>query len=150
VTLRFFAADRRGLLRKVRPRHVDAVLNGRLSAAVVGCRGVRELRLVTAVCDRRLIPRAVYLLRVPLTGGRFTAADEVALRAFASPACVTPHEAAVHHGHGWPRDLVRQLAVALDVPLAGLAVPFGAGGPVLASVAGRVPLRQAARDFRPT
>ena len=150
MKLRYFAADRRGRLRKVRPRLLDALLNGRLSAEAVGCRGVRELQLVTTVCDSRLLPRSVYLLRVPLTGGRFTAADEVTLRAFASPECVTPHEAAVYHGHGWPRTLVRQLAVALDVPVAGLAVPFGAGGPVLASVAGRVPLRQAARGFRPT
>jgi hypothetical protein len=145
MRLRFFAADRRGRLRKARARHVDDLLNGRISAAVLGCRGVHTLPLVTAACDGRLRPRAVYLLRVPLTGGRFTAADELALRSLASPDCVTPHEAATHHASGWPADLVRQLAVALDVPVAGLAVPFAAGGPVLDAVLNRLPLRPAGR-----
>jgi hypothetical protein len=143
MRLRFFAADRRGRLRKVRPRHADGLINGRISAAVLDCRGIRDLHLLTVLCDGRLRPRAVYLLRVPLTGGRFTAADELALRALASPACATPHEAATHHAAGWPADLVRQLAVALDVPLSGLAVPFAAGGPVLDAVVSRVPLRPA-------
>ena len=150
MTLRFFGLDRRGRLRKARPRHVAALLGGRLSAAVLGCPRVSPLGLVTAVCDGRLRPRAVYLLRVPLTGGRFTAADELAVRALASPDCVTPHEAAAHHGAGWPADLVRQLAVALDVPVAGLGVPFAAGGPALVSVVDRVPLRHAARRLGPS
>jgi len=145
MRLRFFAADRRGRLLKVRPRHVDGVINGRISVAILGCRGVHTLPLVTAACDGRLRPQAIYLLRVPLTGGRFTAADELALRALVSPASATPHEAATHHAAGWPVDLVRQLAVALDVPVTGLAVPFAAGGPVLDAVVSSRPLRHAGR-----
>jgi hypothetical protein len=78
----------------------------------------------------------MYLLRVPLTEGRFTAEDRLTLLAFSTPDCVTPAEAARHHTEGWPRDLFRQLAVALDVPAAALRVPLGIGGPALVA-AGR-------------
>lgn len=148
MKLRYLVLDARGRLRKARPKVVAAILNSRASAAALGCPGARGLRLVTVVCDDDLLPAAVYLLRVPLTGGRFTAADGLVLRAFASPECVTPHEAATHHGAGWPADLVRQLAVALDVPVAGMGVPFDVGGPVLAAVVGRVTIREAARRLR--
>ena len=59
MKLRYFALDRTGRLRKARPRHVAALLDGRLSAAVLGCSRVTTLGLVTAVCDGRLLPRAV-------------------------------------------------------------------------------------------
>ena len=143
-----FALDRSNQLRKVRARRLAAVLAGRALVATLGCPGVGHLRLVTAVCDDDLWPRAVYLLCAPLTGGRFTAADELALLALASPDFVTPHEAAAHHAAGWPADLVRQLAVVLDVPAAGLGVPFEAGGPVLVSVVERTTIRRAARRLR--
>jgi hypothetical protein len=140
--LRYFVLDADGQLRKARPKRVEATLDGRMSSADLGCPGVRSLFLATVVCDAALLPRAVYLLRVPLTHGRFTASDELTLRTLASPSCVTPHEAATHHGAGWPQDLVRQFAVALDVPVSGMAVPFAAGGPVLDAVVRRGSMRQ--------
>ena len=148
MKLRFFALDREGQLRKARPRLVENLLAGRASATALGCPGVRDLHLITAVCDDDLVPTAVYLLRAPLTDGRFTDADGLVLRALASPDCVPRHEAAAHHAAGWPHDLVRQLAVALDVPVVWMGVPFDAGGRALVSVLEGVPIRQAVRRLR--
>ena len=96
---------------------------------------------MSVVCDDDLIPESVYLLRLPLTGGNFTFEDYLVLKAFVSPDCVTPAEAARHHTEGWPADFFRQLAVALDVPVAGLNVPLGVGGPLLSVALRGTPLR---------
>jgi hypothetical protein len=131
-----FAVSPGGRLLAVRPGVVRGLLAGRLRATDLGAPGGREVRLVTVERDEALWPTAVYLLRVPLTDGRFTADGYLLLRALASPGLVTPTEAERHHMAGWPADLVRQLAVALDVPVSGLDVPFAAGGPVLAAALG--------------
>ena len=148
MKLRCFALHPSHQLRRARHRAVRALLAGEHSTTALGWPAAPDLGLVSVVCDGRLRPRAVYLLRLPLTGGRFTTQDALALRALASPDCVTPAEAARHHGRGWPADLVRQLAVALDVPVAGLAVPVAAGGPVLVAAVRRVSLGRALRDLR--
>jgi hypothetical protein len=134
-----FAVGTAGRLFAVRPGAVRGLLAGELGAAAFGDPGGREVRLVTVERDEALWPTAVYLLRVPLTGGRFAADGYLLLRALSDPALVTPAEAERHHTAGWPADLVRQLAVALDVPVSGLAVPFAAGGPVLAAALGDRP-----------
>src|SRR4051812_8593284 len=117
MKLRYFVLDGSGQLRKAPGAAVRAFLDGQLGAAHFRSKNGRELGLATAVCDDDLIPRQMYLLRIPLTGGRFTSADSLVLRAFADPECVTPVEAVAHHAGGWPGDLIRQLAVALDVPV---------------------------------
>jgi hypothetical protein len=134
-----FAAGPNGRLFAVRPGAVRGLLAGDLGAAAFGDHGGREVRLVTVERDGALLPTAVYLVRVPLTDGRFAEDGYLLLRALADPTLVTPAEAERHHRSGWPADLVRQLAVALDVPVAGLAVPFAAGGPVLAAALGDRP-----------
>lgn len=68
------------------------------------------------------------------------------LQAFARPECVTPREAVRHHTEGWPPDFFRQLAVALDVPVARLDVPLGVGGPLVAGLRRRA--AQAGLRFR--
>src|SRR5207248_2946794 len=95
--------------------------------------------------DADLLPQKVYLLRLPLTDGRFTLCDYLTLQSFARPDCVTPQEVKAHHTDGWPADLARQLAVALDVPLSGLSVPVGVGGPLLIAAALRLTPGQALR-----
>ncbi len=82
-------------------------------------------------------------LRCGLTDGRLTAADRLVLRAFACPDCVTPGEAVRHHLSGWPADLIRQLAVAMDVPAAGLDEVLDVGGPVLELAVPGLPARRA-------
>jgi hypothetical protein len=134
MALLHFALDSHGRIRRFSRRRVRDLLAGR----AVGRRAGRELHLATAVCDARLRPTAVCLLRVPLTGGALTPADRMVLRAFARPDCVTPAEAVRHHLTGWPADTVRQLAVALDVPAARVVKTLDVGGPVfVAAVAAR-------------
>ena len=145
MTLRFFVLDDARQLRKAPRGAVRAFLAGDVSAAHFGCKSPYELGLATVACDRDLLPRAVYLLRVPLTGGRFTPRDALVLRAVAAPDCVTPDESARHHGAGWPTDLARQFAIAMDVPLAGMDVPFAMGGPVLLAAARGLTIGQALR-----
>jgi hypothetical protein len=107
-----------------------------------------ELRLISVLCDDRLLPRKIYLLRLPLIDGRFTRESYFTLRIFSMPDCVTPGEVIHHHTEGWPRNFFSQLAVALDVPRKFLEVPVGIGGPLLMAAALRVTPRQALRYLR--
>ena len=59
-----------------------------------------------------------------------------------------PAELVQHHTEGWPQDFFRQLAVALDVPLARLEVPLGVGGPLFVAAALRLTPGQAVRHLR--
>ncbi len=148
MRLRYFVVGRAGQLRKTSPALVEDLWHGRVQAEALGCPTPNELRLVSVLCDNRLLPRRVYLLRVPLTAGCFTSAGYLALRAFADPDCVTPQEAIEHHTEGWPADFVRQLAVILDVPVSHLDVPFSIGGPLLLAAALRVPPERTLRYLR--
>ena len=75
MKLRYLVLDGAGQLRKAPRAAVRAFLDGQLGAEHFRAGGGRELKLVTVACDDALLPRHVYLLRVPLTGGRFTPAD---------------------------------------------------------------------------
>lgn len=132
----YFYVDRRDQLRRVRAAAVRRLLAGRVHVRAA------EVRLAAVALDADLTPTAVHLVRSPLTGGRFTAADARTLAALATPACVTPAEAAAYHRAGWPRDLGRQLAVALDVPRAALRCPVRGGGPVLDAALAWLALRR--------
>ena len=83
--------------------------------------------LVSVLCDDNLHPHVIYVLRVPLTDGVCTAESQLTLQIFTMRDCVTSRELVEHHGAGWPADLRRQLAIALDVPLARLCVPLRVG-----------------------
>ncbi len=146
--VRYFAVDAGGQLRKMRQAAVRGLWEGKARAHALGCPADAELRLVSVVCDVYLLPRKVYLLRLPLAGGRFTEEGLLALRAFALPDCAMPEESGGHHAEGWPDDFLPQLAVALDVTLWDLQVPLKVGGPLLLAAALRVTPRQALRYFR--
>ena len=148
MKLRYYVVDEQGSLRKVRKAAVAALWDGSCRTEAFGCCGNSELRLVSVVCDRKLIPQKIYLLRLPLTGGQFTPENYLTLQIFTMPDCVTPQEVARHHGGGWPRDLLRQLAVAADVPLAQLQVPVRIGGPLLLAAALRVTPNEALRYLK--
>lgn len=148
MKLRYLVVDRCQQLRRVSRAAVAGLWDGRVRAAEVGGRAGHELRLVSVVCDGRLRPRKLYLLRLPLTEGRFTEENYLTLHLFSRPDCVTPREAVDHHTEGWPTDFFPQLAVALDVPVAALAVPLGIGGPLFLAAALRVSPRQALRYLR--
>jgi hypothetical protein len=145
MKLRYFVVDPSGQLRKVKKAAVDGLWRGGYRADLLGGAPGNELRLVSVLCDARLLPRKVYLLRLPLSDGWFTEANLLTLRIFSRPDCVTPREVIAHHTAGWPPDFFRQLAVVLDVPLAGLSVPLGIGGPLFTAAKLRVTLREAVR-----
>lgn len=146
MKIRHFVLDAHAKLRKFSRPAVHEVLAGRVNARAFDPGIARELALVTVVCDDDLLPERVHLLRVPLTAGTFTPADRLVLQAFTDPGCVTPGEAVRHHLNGWPSDLIRQLAVALDVPVAGLDALLDVGGPALVSALTGVSIRRAARQ----
>jgi hypothetical protein len=148
MRVRYFIVDAGGQLRKVASSSVEDLWEGRLRADALGCPLAPELRLVTVACDDRLLPRKCYVLRVPLTAGRFTEENYLTLRIFARPDCVTDQELFEHHTDGWPRDFFRQLAVALDVPVAQLHVPLAVGGPLFLAAAMRLTPQQALRYLR--
>jgi len=148
VKVRYFVIDAGGQLRKASQAAVRGLWDGKRRAEALGCPPGAELRLVSVVCDDALVPRKVFLLRLPLHGGAFTDEARLTLRLFARPDCVAPAELARHHTGGWPADFYRQLAVALDVPVKGLDVPLGVGGPLLLAAAAGVTPERAVRRLR--
>jgi len=147
MTLRYLIADPHGRLLLVRRSWVEGLWRGKRRVRTPG--GLAgELRLVSVLCTERLLPEKIYLLRLPLTGGRFTRENRRALRTFSLRSQVTAREVFQYHSEGWPRDFFGQLAVALDVPRSFLEVPLGIGGPLLMAAALRLPPRQAARYLR--
>ena len=148
MKLRYLGVDHQGQLTVVRRDWVEALWHGRPRAADLGCGRADELRLVSVLCDGRLLPEKIYLLRLPLTDGVFTRRNYRVLRTFSMPSRVTARELTAHHTAGWPRDFFLQLAVALDVPRSFLDVPLGIGGPLLMAAALRVPPKQAVRYLR--
>ena len=79
---------------------------------------------------------------------RVPSESRLTLHMFTRPDCVTPGELTLHHTEGWPGDFFKQLAVALDVPVACLHVPLGVGGPLFLAAAFGVTRRQALPYFR--
>jgi hypothetical protein len=148
MKLRYFVVDPFGQLRKVSRAAIEGLWNGCYRADLLGGSIGNELRLVSVLCDRRLLPKKIYLLRVPLSEGWFTEANLLTLRIFSRPDCVTPNEVVQHHTAGWPGNFFRQLAVALDVPVSSMDVPLGVGGPLFTAAKLRVTLRQAVRYLR--
>jgi hypothetical protein len=148
MKLRYFVVDGEGKLRKARRSMIEGLWAGAYRADCLGCPSGNELRLVSVLCDNRLRPCKIYLLRLPLSGGWFTEANLLTLRIYSRPDCVTPQEVLEHHTAGWPRDFFRQIAVALDVPISRLTVPLGVGGPLFMAAKLRLPLRQAIKYLR--
>lgn len=148
MKLRYFIVGPGGQLLQVRRAQIEALWRGWIDGPALGGEASNELRLVSVLCDDRLMPRKVYLLRVPLSAGYFTRESYLTLRIFSMPDCVTPREMIQHHTEGWPRDIYSQLAVALDVPRRELEVPLGIGGPLLLAAAMRVSPRKAIRYLK--
>ncbi|MSU77354.1 MAG: hypothetical protein EXS16_04570 [Gemmataceae bacterium] len=142
---RYLVVDEGEQLRLISRREMESIWRGEIFAADIGCWNRTELRIVSAICDRRLVPVQIYLMRMPLSGGCFTRSNRRALRSFMMPNRVTVEEMFDHHSDGWPRDFFPQLAVALDVPCRMLNVPFGIGGPLMLAAALSISPKRAAR-----
>lgn len=148
MKLRYLFVNRQGQLIKVRRSRVERLWQGEAGVASFGSDSRQELRLVSVLCDNRLLPQKIFLLRLPLTEGRFNRENYLTLQIFTRRDCVTPREVIAHHTAGWPSDFFQQLAVALDVPTADLNVPLGIGGPLLMAAALKLSPRQALRYLR--
>ena len=148
MKLRYLLVDGKNQLQLIHREHVEAIWRGQVHAAEFGCADRTELRLISVMCDQRLLPERVFLLRMALTDGYFTRRNYRALRTFAMPSQVTAREMFQHHSEGWPSDFFTQMAVALDVPRSMLNVPFGIGGPLLVAAALRVSPRVAVRFLK--
>ncbi len=135
MKLRYLLVDDDNQLRLIRRRRVEAIWQGRVRASRFGSTDRTQLRLVSVVCDDRLLPERIYLLRLSLTDGYFTQRNFRTLRSFTMPDQVTAREVFRHHSEGWPIDFFTQMAVALDVPRDLLDVPFGIGGPLMIAAA---------------
>ena len=110
----YLVVDGAGGLRQVSRTALVEFWRGRRSAAALGGAAAGELRLVSVARDGRLLPRKVYLLRVPVLKGRFTPVSRLTLLAFTRPACVTPAEAMHHHTSHQDRPHHRQRAGLSD------------------------------------
>ena len=148
MKLRYFIVDRIGQLAVARRAQVQALWDGDIPAELLGSDSLTELRLVSVLCDSKLRPRKIYLLRLPLSNGEFRKENYLTLKIFSRSDCVTPREVIHHHTHGWPQDFFSQLAVALDVPRRDLEVPLGIGGPLLMAAAMSVTPKQAMRYLK--
>ena len=104
MKMRYLFVDRRGQLLKMRRSRLNRLWRGELSAHDIGSPDRYELRLVSVLCDQRLRPRKLFLLRLPLSDGRFTRENFETLQIFSRRDCVTPREVIAHHTDGWPPD----------------------------------------------
>ncbi len=148
MQVRYLTINSAGQLTFVSTEQVQALWNNEIGAAELDAGGPNEIRLVSVLWDAKLRPRKLYLLRLPLSEGRFTHHSYLTLRIYAEPSCVTAQEMFQHHSEGWPTDFFQQLAVALDVPVKKLNVPLGIGGPLLKAAALKVTPKQAVRYLR--
>jgi hypothetical protein len=148
MKMRYFFVDSGGQLRKASQAAVRALWNRERRATELGCPDPDELRLISVACDGDLLPRKVYLLRLPLAQGWFSLESELRLQMHAQADLFPPEEAVRHHLEGWPRDLGVQLAVALDVPQSHLAGVMAVGGPLFEAAARRLTPAQALRFLR--
>jgi hypothetical protein len=143
MKFRYLVVDTQGRLILTPKASIEALWQGRAEAKELGAASSNEIRLVSVLCNNRIVPQKIFLLRLPLTEGRFTKDNYLTLRIFTMPDCVTPREVIEHHTDGWPRDFYTQLAVALDVPRSMLSVPLGVGGPLMMAAALKVSPREA-------
>jgi hypothetical protein len=143
MKIRYLVVDAEGRLILTPKASIEALWQGRADAKQLGGASNNEIRLISVLCNDRIVPQKIFLLRLPLTQGTFTKDNYLTLRIFTMPDCVTPREVIEHHTDGWPRDFYTQLAVALDVPRSMLSVPLGVGGPLMMAAALKVTPREA-------
>jgi hypothetical protein len=131
MQIRYFVVDAHQQLFQARKKTVEGLWRGRLTAADLGCPVGDELRLITVVCNEKLLPRMTFFLRVDLEDGRPT--DRSRIEAYEAMTHSSgrryDHPTAKKQFEGWPNDWRTQLAVALDVPI-GQLQRVGLGGPL--------------------
>ena len=104
MNMKYLLVDGNNHLKLIHREHVEAIWRGRVHVGHFGCADPTELRLVSVMCDKRILPQRIFLLRMALTAGYFTPRNFRALRSFAMPSQVTVREMFQHHSEGWPTD----------------------------------------------
>ena len=143
----YFVVDRQDQIRRVPTEAVEGLWEGREGVGVLGCNPGDTLRLISVLIDEDLNPLVIFFMRLDLDQGEITpesrleAYEAVTARGkkFASPA-------AQKQFLGWPADWPRQMAVALDTPLASLN-RIALGGPLLMSDLWGVPVEKVVEYF---
>ncbi len=148
MKLRYLYIDANQQLQKISRKKVEAIWEGSLCADQLPAGTLNELRLVSVICDSRLNPRKLFVLRLPLLEGQFTVESYMTLQLFSRPEHVTPKEAFDHHTAGWPKSFFEQLAVVMDTPRKDLNIPVGVGGPLFLAAALKISPREAVRYLR--
>lgn len=152
MRLRFFVVDFHDRLVPVSAAKIQAVWSGARSADSLGIMTGRDLPVLTALCDDRLVPRLVFFLRLGLSqnhvtdGARHLAYEAVTLF-LQDGGDDGGQEAFSMQIQGWPCDWRTQLAVVLDVPVSTLD-RISVGGPLPVADLMGVSLRQSLRFFQ--
>src|SRR4051794_15722231 len=90
MKLRYLIVDHQGRLVLAQKALVEALWEGVVPADMLGSENPSELRLVSVLCaPKPLLPRKIYLLRLPLTDGEFRRENYLTLRIFSRLDCVT-------------------------------------------------------------
>ena len=143
----YFVADRQDQFRRVPTEAVEALWEGRESVKVLGCNPGETLRLVSVLIDEDLNPLVIFFMRLELDDGEITPESRLeAYDAVTSRGEKFTNPAAQKQFQGWPGDWPRQLAVALDTPLAALN-RIALGGPLLMSDLWGVPVEKVVEYF---
>lgn len=132
MELHYFAFDNKNTLWKVPRQKAESLWQGRITSRELDFPLGDEARVISVVCDEKLLPKISFFLKVHLEAGRVV--DESRLDVYEAISNTTgrryDHPAAHEQFVGWPADWQQQLAVALDVPISQLS-KIGLGGPVV-------------------
>ena len=143
----YYVADSDDQFRRVETESVEALWEGQESTRVLGCDPGDVLRLISVLIDDDLNPLVIFFMRLDLDEGEITA--ESRLEAYDAVTTRGPkfaNPAAQKQFLGWPSDWPRQLAIALDTPLANLN-RIALGGPLLMSDLWGVPVDKVVEYF---
>jgi hypothetical protein len=143
----YFVADRQDQLRRVPTEAVEALWEGREGIDALGCKPGPTLRLISVIVDEDLNPFVIFFMRLELDNGEITPESRLeAYDAVTSRGPKLQSPAAQKQFLGWPADWPRQLAVALDTPVAALN-RIALGGPLLMSDLWGVPVEKVVEYF---
>ena len=82
MKVRYLIVDGNGRLHLAKRALVEALWEGVIPASMLGSEDAGQLRLVSVLVGKDLLPRQVFLLRLPLTAGEFRKENYLTLRIF--------------------------------------------------------------------
>lgn len=129
----YFVADSDDQFRRVTNDAVESLWDGQEDIRVLGCDPGDSLRLISVLIDDDLNPLVIFFMRLDVDCGEITPESRLeAYDAVTTRGSKFTNPAAQKQFLGWPSDWPRQLAIALDTPLANLN-RIALGGPLLMS-----------------